>query len=122
MTKEIYTVQLANARAAHIQEIHVHDITIKSGDPVFAPTWDMVTKYKSGQLSEEAYEALYKGRMAESMRRYPERWNALLEYDRLALACYCRPGNFCHRHLLKHMLISLSNRDGEELVDMGEVV
>lgn len=122
MTKEIYTVQISNARAAHIQDIEVYDITVKSGDPIFAPTWDMVMAYKSGSLSEEAYEREYREMMHVSLRRFPHRWNALLERERVALACYCKPGNFCHRHILKDMLIDFSNKQGDELVYMGEVV
>lgn len=121
MIKEIYTVQISNARAAHAEGLTVYDITVKTGDPIFAPTWQMVMDYKSGKLSEAAYESEYREMMHNSMRRFPHRWDHLMEHERLALACYCRPGRFCHRQILKEMLIEREGRKGEEVLDMGEV-
>lgn len=121
MTKELYTVQLSNARAAHVEDLVVYDITVKSGDPIFAPTWDMVSMLKTGKMSEEQYEKEYREMMYNSMRRFPKRWDRLMEYERLALACYCRAGDFCHRHILKELLMERAGRNGEEILDAGEV-
>ena len=35
------------------------DITVKSGDRTFAPTWDMVMDYKSGKITQEEYTEMY---------------------------------------------------------------
>jgi uncharacterized protein YeaO (DUF488 family) len=121
MPKTIYTVQLANARAAHMEDVPVVDITVKSGDLVFAPTWEMVLEYKAGKLSEEEYMDHYRRLMHVSQDLYFPRWKNILSYDNLALACYCRPGNFCHRHLLKDILMEMWAIDGEDVVDGGEL-
>ena len=121
MTQELYTVQHNNKRLAHMEDITVYDVTVMSGDPIFAPTWDMVRMYKSGKLSEEAYEKEYREMMFNNMRRFPKRWDRLMEYDRLALACYCKSGHFCHRHILKQLLLERAWGDGDEIVDGGEL-
>lgn len=122
MTKVIYTVQIANARAAHMEEVPVLDITVKSGERTFAPTWDMVMNYKQGILSSEGYVEQYEKLMRISQSLEPQRWKEILDAETIALACYCKPGNFCHRLLLKDMLLSMMNEQGDEAIDGGELV
>jgi hypothetical protein len=83
------------------------DITVKSGDSTFAPTWSMVTGYKSGLMSEEIYTELYKRMMYDSQRKNDAEWGLLLSSDRIVLCCYCKAGDFCHRTLLADMLVEL---------------
>lgn len=122
MAKSIYTVQISNARSAHMEDIPVLDITVKSGDSTFAPTWEMVLKYKAGEMSEAEYMEHYQRLMRVSQDLYDQRWKEVLAYDTIALACYCRPGNFCHRQILKDLIVEKWCIEGEEIVDGGELV
>ena len=81
------------------------DVTVKSGDKAFAPTWKMVMGVKQGRMSEEEYTREYYERMRESYRQNRQRWDEVLSMEEAVLACYCRAGSFCHRYLLKDMLV-----------------
>lgn len=102
---ELYTAQIARWRDVAALEVRLIDITAKSGIKAFAPSFERVMEYKRGELSESAYTELYHKRMSESLWRFPQRWEELTSYkEPVALACYCRAGAFCHRHLLKDIL------------------
>lgn len=121
MAKSIYTVQISNLRAAHMEDVPVLDITVKSGDRTFAPTWDMVLKYKAGELTTAEYMGHYRRLMLMSQDLYDIRWREIMGKDQIALACYCKPGAFCHRLLLKDMLMELWHAEGEDVIDGGEL-
>jgi ribA/ribD-fused uncharacterized protein len=98
------------------------DITVKGQDPIgklFAPTWDMVNKYKQNH-NEEEYMDLYKGMMYDSQLHNPQIWNDLLRRDYLVLVCFCKYGNFCHRHLLVAELIKKGVAYHGEIVDFTQ--
>ncbi|MAH07555.1 hypothetical protein CMI38_04885 [Candidatus Pacearchaeota archaeon] len=81
------------------------DTTVKSGDKIFAPTWKMVMGVKGGRTTEEEYTQQYYDMMRASYRQNTEGWNDILALDEIILACYCKPDSFCHRYLLKDMLV-----------------
>lgn len=83
------------------------DITVKSGDKVFAPTWDMVMGHKNGTLTDEQYTEMYRELMLKSWKNNRWRWNELLQQDRVVLTCFCKHNTFCHRVLLAKMLEKL---------------
>ena len=99
----------------------VLDITVKSGDPVFAPTWDMVMGWKQGWMSQDEYVRRYTEMMRESYRRNKDRWLEVLKHD-VILTCYCRAGDFCHRYLLRDMLVKVAIANGIEAIAKGEIV
>jgi len=80
------------------------DVTVKTGNQTFAPTWDMVRMYKDGELSKALFTSIYEDLMVKSYWDNPEEWKALLAKDRVVLKCYCRPHTFCHRTLLGNIL------------------
>ena len=86
---------------------HKLDITVKSGDKVFAPTWKMVMDYKNGKIDEEEYTLQYYELMRESYRKNRYRWNELLNQESVTLCCFCTQGTFCHRYLLADILVKL---------------
>lgn len=96
----LYTFQLAKWRAIDQLGLPWLDTTVKSGAVQTAPTWAMVRGIKQGTLSEAAYTRLYYARLDYWWDRDPLFFEELLTYPSLALGCYCRPGTFCHRHLL----------------------
>jgi hypothetical protein len=94
------------------------DITVKGQSPIgklFAPTWDMVLGYKNGRITPIQYSDLYRKMMEESVRKNWVVWKNLLDAERITLVCFCRPGTFCHRHLLANMLQSLGADLGGEI-------
>lgn len=119
--KKIYTVQMAKWRLVRDKEIPLIDITVKSGNHAFAPTWDNLKAYKEGRLTEDEYRKRYIEKMRESYRSQREEWDKLLDMPVLALACYCKAGKFCHRHILKEALMKLHARNGEEVSYEGEI-
>lgn len=107
----ITTTKIGSARAAELQfqGFSILDITVKSGNKIFAPTWDMVTGYKKGSMSKEEYTQKYLVMMRKSYKKFPMLWERILrEHTKIALACYCEPGEFCHRHLLKEMMFKVA--------------
>lgn len=111
----LHTVQISKIKSLPAGT-QVIDITIKSSEPpwnIFAPTWEIVNEYKAGKISENAYNMQY----MELMRsRYPQNKKVFQQLiqkalqESVALACYCEPGEFCHRHLLKNIFLSIEPR------------
>jgi uncharacterized protein YeaO (DUF488 family) len=83
------------------------DITVKSGDPCFAPSWAIVSNVKAGKISEDEYIREYYRLMRVSYVKNRARWNEILVLSRVTLLCYCRKGDFCHRKLLADILVKL---------------
>lgn len=85
---------------------HRLDITVKTGLYMFAPTWEMVNEYKY-EGNKEKYTKLYYEKMRRSYQLYGDIWRWLLTQDKVVLVCFCKRGEFCHRYLLKDMLVKL---------------
>lgn len=98
---ELATIQIGRWKLARDRQFQLIDTTVKSGHDIFAPTWHMVMSHKDGTLSDEGYTREYQQRMYESMRQNGDQWMQYVHSDTpMALGCYCKPGAFCHRHLL----------------------
>lgn len=108
-------------RLAKERGIFLLDITAKSGVKAFAPDYATVMQYKREEVSEDAYTKLYLERMADSRQRYPIRWSCLEHREELALACYCKAGVFCHRHLFKTLMQQYLEEKGHSVLQMGEL-
>jgi uncharacterized protein YeaO (DUF488 family) len=83
------------------------DITVKSGDKTFAPTWPMVDGVKHGVISEEEYTKLYKALMRHTYLKNKARWMDVLAMPEVTLCCFCKPGYFCHRTILAELLAAV---------------
>lgn len=102
----IYTIQISVAKRLELdRDPRYLDITVKSGDKTFAPTWEMVMGVKRSRMTEEDYTQEYYAMMRESYRNNRQRWDEVLNMEEVILACYCWPDSFCHRYLLKDMLV-----------------
>lgn len=111
----LHTIQIANIKSLP-PGTQVIDITVKSSKPpwnIFAPTWEMVGDYKIGRLSEneytEKYMDLIRSRYRANKRVFRQLIQMALDGD-VALACYCDPSQFCHRHLLVAILLTIEPR------------
>lgn len=83
------------------------DITIKSGDKDFAPTWKLVYDYKNSIIFEEEYTQKYLELMRISYKNNISKWKEILSKDLVIFKCYCKSGKFCHRLILKDIFIKL---------------
>lgn len=101
---EVYTYQLSNISKVRAMGIPYMDTTIKSGDWMLAPTWQLLCAYKYNGMSDEDYTEAYNTLLELRLVEHPEYFDELFNMDVLAVGCYCRPGKFCHRHLLVKFL------------------
>ena len=81
------------------------DITVGSGNKLFAPTWPMAHGVKNGSVSKESYTSQYLGIINDVITNHSSEWFALVTKPVIILGCYCRPGAFCHRYILKDIII-----------------
>lgn len=121
-TFSIWTIQLAKWRNAKRQGIFLLDTTAKSGIQQFAPTMENVLAFKRNQLSVREYTERYTQRMAVSRERFPKVWEGLMSSNRFAIACYCRAGEFCHRHLFATEAETYLKNKGYKVERKGELV
>lgn len=117
----IYTIQIAKWRKAKELNIPLMDTTVKSGVSAFAPSWDIVLGIKGGTLSEEAYREVYVGILRGTWMNQRAEWEKLLGMNDVALGCYCPPGKFCHRLILKEAVIKILEKRGISYRDCGEL-
>lgn len=104
----LMTIQIGKWRLARKHNVFFLDTTVKSGNSLFSPTWEMVMNHKNGAMGDEEYRKLYRDLLVRSWMTRREEWMRFLKDDTLtALACYCKPGHFCHRLLLKDFLEQL---------------
>lgn len=115
----VYTFQLSKWRQVQAMGIPYLDTTIKTGNCIqVAPHWDMVMGVKQGRMTEEEYTRLYNQIVDYWFYQDPLFWDWLLGHPVLALGCYCKPGKFCHRHLLVQFLKQITEvTEGGELFD-----
>lgn len=104
------------------KDIPVYDVTVKSGLLYFAPQWSYLMDYKEGIINWNQYTEAYTSDMRQRISNDNREWLSLLKVPKLALACYCRPGDHCHRHLLKEMMLQHHFMNGHEAIDMGEIL
>lgn len=97
------------------------DATVKTGDKIFAPSWEIVTDVKSGRITEEEYTTRYTVQMRASYKSHKFHWLEQLKQDHIAIACFCTPGDFCHRHILAKMFEAVGKTEGVEVELMGEI-
>ena len=97
---KLYTGQISLWRQLKKQGRVYIDTTVKTGVVAFAPTWDMVLGVKSGSMTEKEYTRQYFDLMDLKQVLYSQDWDELLRHSEVTLLCYCKSGDFCHRHLL----------------------
>lgn len=119
---KVYTIQMAQWRLAKEKGIPLVDITVKSGMQALAPTWRMVTLLKAGAISEQEFAELYLEKLRDDDWANREEWTKLMSNDTMALACYCRAGEFCHRYLLADYLKDLRQKQTLPFTYGGEIL
>lgn len=118
---KLWTVQMAQHRLVKEMGIPLVDITVKSGDHTFAPYGWALKEIKADRMEEAQYTKLYLQKMLDSLRSNRERWIELCSMEEVAIACYCRAGDYCHRLLLREYLERFCRNNGIEFQYMGEI-
>lgn len=85
------------------------DITVKTGNKTFAPTWDIVLGIKQGKITEHEYKLEYLYLLAKSLKENKQEWDKLLSLDQVTFVCYCPKNAFCHRKILADFLVKHFN-------------
>ena len=93
------------------------DVTRKSGDPTFAPSWrilgPMLTLRRQADIGYmpsrfahawPQYVFDYTAEMRTSYCEHRAAWDALLARDEVTLLCYCTDPMHCHRTVLAEIL------------------
>lgn len=108
----LYTIQMAQWSKLPLS-IKIIDITAKSGGKpwiIFAPTWNIISDYKDGRITEQEYTDRYYNLMRNRYKTNRDTFQELISRaicSDVALACYCPKGEFCHRVLLKDILLKI---------------
>lgn len=121
-TSNLWTIQISNWRLAREKDIFLLDITAKSGIQAFAPSWENLTAYKAGLMSQSEYTSRYYDKIISSAEININSWYRFAEKDSVALACYCRAGEYCHRHLLAPLVIACLQDLGHQVIFHGELL
>lgn len=114
-------MQISMWRYAKWLNIPVIDITAKSGIREFAPEWQNLMLYKRGEMGIEEYSQLYLEKLIRNFERDRSKWENITWNKTVAIACYCRPGDFCHRHLFTTLLGVYLKARGDKATLMGEL-
>lgn len=116
---KFYTIQLASWRKAKEYADNLIDATVRSGLPLLAPTWDLLSRYKSNQISDNDYTEEYYGLLFDRYLDAQPMFDSLGKDGDFVIACYCGAGKFCHRHLLATFLVNNTDNEyaGEILAD-----
>ncbi len=89
------------------------DVTRKSGDPTFAPSWAILRPMLALRRAEGAmsvayawprYVRDYTAEMRTSYRLNRAVWDVLLARESATLLCYCTDAAHCHRTVLAGIL------------------
>lgn len=79
-----------------------------------APTWKLVSAYKTGEINAEEYKKRYLDMLRRKNDGDPR--NVLMYLrDGDVLLCYEKPGEFCHRHVAAEWLKTVEGVEVEEL-------
>lgn len=80
------------------------DITYKTNS-VFSPTFRLVDDYLKGKIDMDNYTKEYYKLMRKSYIENRSEWERHLNKNSIVLLCYCSKLSFCHRFLLKDILV-----------------
>jgi uncharacterized protein YeaO (DUF488 family) len=98
MTLQVFTARIDYPGPGRL------DITRKSGNAAFAPSWEIILTAKRGLLPWPDYVVEYTAQMRRSYRETRAEWEALLGGQRVVLCCFCVAPAQCHRTILARIL------------------
>lgn len=119
---KVCTIQMGKWRLAKDHGIDLVDTTHASRFQLFSPVREAVYAYKNGTIDEEEYSKIYRQTLINSWQSKRQNWMDFLQAAPMsAMACYCAPDKFCHRHLLVKFLEQLCKQLGIGFEYYGEI-
>jgi hypothetical protein len=120
---DVYTTHISLHHIVKEMGVYFIDTTHKTGHAWFAPSKEMSHGYLYHGWTPERYTEEYRDRMLKAFgyAPYREEWERVLAMPAVAFACYCKPGAFCHRLLLRDIFKTICERRGMEFHDKGEI-
>ncbi len=107
---QCYTYQIGKIESIEgVEDITIINASVKSGHRWLAPTWGLLMAYKRKEITEEEYTQKFQELMRYRYRRYRNLFEAMAKREHVAFGCYCKAGEFCHRHLLIGMFERICN-------------
>jgi uncharacterized protein YeaO (DUF488 family) len=106
---------------AKAEGIPLIDTTFAAQPPYLSPTREIVMNYKGDRITEAEYTTHFISILAQRQIDYPVQWTAFLQMEEVCVACYCKAGKFCHRHLLIEIIRKRCELDGIPFEHMGEI-
>ena len=82
---------------------------------------DDIFNYLTGKITEEEFVVRYTRKLDQLVTTFPTVMNDLEKYPDIAIACNCRPGAFCQRHILAEWYVRYLNLKGHRTAFMGEI-
>ena len=117
----LWTIQMCNWRTAEAKGIYLQDTTVKGNPGPLSPTWEIVLSHKNGEISDDLYTEIYLDKLRLSYRNNKDYWMGVCNRDKVAIACFCKQGKFCHRFILKDVLKLVCERNDIPFTYMGEL-
>ena len=95
-------------------------------DNILAPTKELLSDFKEGRETEEGYKRRYvesllssfgEGKKYNSFEDFIEAVgdNFKDKYEAVVFLCYEKPGDFCHRNILRNLMVRIYHIPCEEL-------
>jgi len=75
----------------------------------------MVMGHKNLRLTDKQYTQMYYKLMQQSYKNNRKEWDEILSREKIILCCYCYDGAFCHRYLLRDILVKLGAEEKGEI-------
>lgn len=90
--------------------------------PVLSPSWNLFTKYldacKQKQFSEQWFKDVYVKQFLSEMQQCKDALNKLYQEaqtENIAIACYCKEENLCHRSIIMGLLQGAEKEQGKKI-------
>lgn len=90
------------------------EVSIARGTPAWfkgtrmdsiAPSWELVTTYKDGNISDDAYTSIYINQLMTKQDALQSIVDSIVnDNKKYVFKCHCGKGKFCHRFIWKDVL------------------
>ena len=119
---KLYTIQLGKWRKAVAMGVPLLDVSLRSGNHMFAPDAQLLHDYKAPPgIDTVEYTLRFKELMRERLPYMHDEWLTQINKPTLAIACYCGPDDFCHRKILIGLFEGVCRQQGVEFEYCGEI-
>lgn len=115
-TITIHTRSVQTARQGDLATYRWGSLKEFENGRIFAPSEELLSAYKAGQIGWEDYEKRYLTEMREIFRASPDAFGKLLQKREVTLVCYESDPNRCHRRLLAALLEKVARKQGLQVI------